>query len=131
MITRKIKAELLACASEYPVVTILGPRQSGKTTLAQMTFPKLPYCSLESPDLRRQATRDPREFLNELSAGAVLDEIQRAPELLSYLQGIVDADPRPGRFILTGSHQPRVHQAVSQSLAGRTAMLRLLPFCVE
>lgn len=128
MITRKIKAELLTCAAEYPAVTILGPRQSGKTTLAQMTFGKLPYCSLEDPDVRRQVHNDPRGFLSEFGNGAILDEIQRAPELLSYLQGVIDKDPRPGRFILTGSHQPRLHEAISQSLAGRTAVLELLCF---
>ena len=131
MITRKIKSELVQCASEYPAVTILGPRQSGKTTLARMTFPALPYVSLEDPDIRRQALHDPRGLLAEFSDGAVLDEIQRVPKLLSYLQGMIDANPMPGRFILTGSHQPMVHQAVSQSLAGRTAMLELLPFTIE
>ncbi len=131
MITRRIKAELLACAAEYPAVTILGPRQSGKTTLAQMTFGKLPYCSLEDPDTRRQSHNDPRGLLDEFPDGAILDEIQRAPELLSYLQGIIDADPRPGRFVLTGSHQPQLHQAISQSLAGRTAVLELLPFSLD
>lgn len=131
MITRKIKTELLECAAEYPAVTILGPRQSGKTTLARMTFPKLPYCSLEDPEVRLQAINDPRELLREFPNGAILDEIQRVPALLSYLQGVIDADSRPGRFILTGSHQPEVHQAVSQSLAGRTAVLELLPFSME
>lgn len=128
MITRSIKNELLECASEYPAVTILGPRQSGKTTLARMTFPKLNYVSLEDPDIRRQAVDDPRSFLGKLSSGAILDEIQRVPDLLSYLQGIIDADRTSGRFILTGSHQPQVHRAVSQSLAGRTAVLELMPF---
>jgi uncharacterized protein len=130
MITRKIKAELVQCAAEYPAVTILGPRQSGKTTLAKMTFPKHSYLSLEDPDVRKQANDDPRGFLESIGHGAVLDEIQRVPHLLSYLQGIIDADRRPGRFILTGSHQPQVHEAISQSLAGRTAVLELLPFTV-
>ena len=130
MITRKIKNELLACAAEYPAVTILGPRQSGKTTLAQMTFPKLPYISLEDPDIRRQATDDPHGFFEDIQGGAILDEIQREPQLLSYLQGVIDADRKPGRYILTGSHQPMVHQAISQSLAGRTAVLELLPFTI-
>jgi len=130
MITRKIKHELTKCAAEYPAVTILGPRQSGKTTLAKMTFPKRPYISLEDPDIRRQATDDPRGLLDGLQEGAILDEIQRVPQLLSYLQGVIDANRRPGRFILTGSHQPMVHEAISQSLAGRTAVLELLPFTV-
>lgn len=93
-----------------------------------MTFPKLSYVSLEDPDIRRQAVDDPRSFLGKLSSGAILDEIQRVPDLLSYLQGIIDADRKSGRFILTGSHQPQVHRAVSQSLAGRTAVLELMPF---
>ncbi len=128
MITRKIKQELMECAAEYPAVTILGPRQSGKTTLAKMAFPKRSYISLEDPDSRRQAVDDPRGLLEGLQQGAILDEIQRVPELLSYLQGIIDNDRTPGRFILTGSHQPLVHEAISQSLAGRTAVLELLPF---
>ena len=131
MITRIIKKELVECAAEYPAVTILGPRQSGKTTLAKMTFPKLKYISLEDPDVRRQAVEDPRSFLGKLSSGAILDEVQRVPDLLSYLQGIIDADRKAGNFILTGSHQPQVHRAISQSLAGRTAVLELLPFSLS
>ncbi|MBL7219918.1 MAG: ATP-binding protein [Phycisphaerae bacterium] len=130
MITRKIKTELTQCAMEYPAVTILGPRQSGKTTLAKMTFPRHSYLSLEDPDVRKQAVDDPRGFLGSIDGGAILDEVQRTPQLLSYLQGIIDSDRRPGRFVLTGSHQPQVHQAISQSLAGRTAVLELLPFTV-
>ncbi|MHB8077622.1 MAG: ATP-binding protein [Candidatus Krumholzibacteriia bacterium] len=128
MITRDITAELVRSAAEYPVVTILGPRQSGKTTLARMTFPDKPYLSLEDPDIRRAAESDPREFLGRLEGGAILDEVQRLPALLSYVQGMVDQDARRGRFILTGSHQPQLHEAISQSLAGRTAMLTLWPF---
>ena len=120
----------MQCAAEYPAVTILGPRQSGKTTLAKMAFPKHAYLSLEDPDIRTQALADPRGLLEPVAHGAILDEIQRVPELLSYLQGMIDSDRRPGRFILTGSHQPQVHQAISQSLAGRTAVLELLPFTV-
>ncbi|MBC8217304.1 MAG: ATP-binding protein [Planctomycetes bacterium] len=131
MIIRSIQRELLVCAKEYPSVTILGPRQSGKTTLSKMAFPNHEYCSLEEPDIRRQAQNDPKGLLADFSGGVILDEIQRAPELLSYLQGIIDENPKPGRFVLTGSHQPQVHHAVSQSLAGRTAILELLPFSVE
>ncbi|MBI1321482.1 MAG: DUF4143 domain-containing protein [Candidatus Hydrogenedens sp.] len=128
MIKREIEAELRAAAAEYPVVTIVGPRQSGKTTLARLVFPDKPYYSLEEPDIRLQASEDPRGFLAGVPNGAVLDEIQRLPELLSYIQGLVDASPEPGRFVLTGSHQPQLHEAVSQSLAGRTAVLTLWPF---
>lgn len=127
MLTREITTELLQSAAEYPVVTILGPRQSGKTTLARMSFPDKPWVSLEDPDVRMAAEADPRGFLGRFPSGAILDEVQRLPALLSYLQGIVDREGGKGRFILTGSHQPRLHEAVSQSLAGRTAVLTLWP----
>lgn len=127
-VQRVIQAELLDSAGEYPVVTVLGPRQSGKTTLVQMAFPDKTYRLLEDPDVRRLATEDPRGFFAECPDGAIIDEVQRVPSLLSYIQGIVDADDAPGKFILTGSHQPELHQAVSQTLAGRTAILNLLPF---
>jgi len=128
MVTREITHELLLAASEYPVVTILGPRQAGKTTLVRMTFPGKAYVSLEDPDVRMAAEADPRGFLGQMPDGAILDEVQRLPVLLSYIQGIVDKARRPGLYILTGSHQPQLHEAISQSLAGRTAMLTLWPF---
>ncbi|MFO8164972.1 MAG: AAA family ATPase [Desulfatiglandales bacterium] len=119
---REITEELTESASEYPVVTVFGPRQSGKTTLVRMTFPEKPYYSMENPDVRMAAETDPRGFLKNMPRGAILDEIQHLPVLLSYIQGIVDEKPKPGIFILTGSHQPDVHQAASQTLAGRTAL---------
>lgn len=128
MIERDITPLFRRLARQYPVVTLTGPRQSGKTTLARSVFPALPYTSLEDPDVRRFATEDPRGFLASLGPGAIIDEIQRAPQLPSYLQAMVDADPSPGRFILTGSQQFELMTQVSQSLAGRTALLRLLPF---
>jgi predicted AAA+ superfamily ATPase len=131
VITRDIAEELIQSAAEYPVVTILGPRQSGKTTLARMTFPEKPYFSLEDPDVRIAAETDPRGFLDQLKGGGILDEVQRLPALLSYLQGIVDKSKKRGRFILTGSHQPQLHEAIAQSLAGRTAMLTLWPFSLH
>ena len=113
----------------YPVLTLTGPRQSGKTTLCRAAFPELPYLSLEAPDTRDFALQDPRGLLARYPDGAILDEIQRAPDLASYLQEIVDEQPdRTGWFVLTGSQQLRVTEAVSQSLAGRTGVLRLLPF---
>lgn len=131
MIKRDMTKEALRAAAEYPVVTILGPRQSGKTTLAQMTFPKKPYFSLEDLDVRAAAAADPRGFLSQMKDGGVLDEVQRLPELLSYIQGIADRSGGRGRFILTGSHQPQLHEAISQSLAGRTAVLTLWPFSLS
>ena len=128
MVRREICKELLESAAEYPVVTVLGPRQAGKTTLVRMAFPDKPYVSLEDPDVRLAAGADPRGFLRSLGQGAILDEVQRLPALLSYLQGMVDEHPTPGRFVLTGSHQPELHQAVAQTLAGRTAVLTLWPF---
>lgn len=128
MIDRDVAPLLSRLAARYPVVTITGPRQSGKTTLARSTFPRLPYVSLEDPDVRRYALEDPRGFLAGHADGALLDEIQRAPQLPSYLQAMVDANAAPGRFVLTGSHQFELMTQVSQSLAGRTAVLRLLPF---
>jgi predicted AAA+ superfamily ATPase len=131
MIKRSISEELLDCCTEYPVVTVFGPRQSGKTVLVRENFPDKPYYLLEDPDTRQAAEMDPREFLGQMKEGAVLDEIQRLPVLLSYIQGIVDKAQQPGMFILTGSHQPDLHRAISQSLAGRTALLTLLPFSLE
>lgn len=131
MIIRDIAVELRRSAETFPVVTLLGPRQSGKTTLARMTFPDKPWVSLEDPDVRMAAAADPRGFLGQYAAGAIFDEVQRLPELLSYLQGMVDREDGRGRFILTGSHQPRLHEAVSQSLAGRTAVLTLWPFSLH
>jgi len=129
MIRRQIEPELLKLASQYPVVTITGPRQSGKTTLARMCFPEHFYCSLEDPDAREFATSDPRGFLQQ-SERLIIDEVQRIPELASYIQTHVDQRDVSGQFILTGSHQFELTHTVSQSLAGRTALLRLLPFSI-
>ena len=116
--------------AKYPILTITGPRQSGKTILCRKAFPDLDYVSLESPDQREFAIRDPRGFLSRLEEGAILDEIQRVPELVSYIQEVVDESRRNSVFVLTGSQQFRVSEAISQSLAGRTGILRLLPFSI-
>jgi len=131
MIERNLRKVLLARAKDYPVVAVTGPRQSGKTTLCRATFPDHPYVSLEAEDTRRQATADPRGFLEEYGDGAVIDEVQRAPGLLSYLQGLVDEDPTPGRFVLTGSQHFGLSDAISQSLAGRVGLLHLLPVAYD
>lgn len=126
-IPREAIAELLASANSYPIVTLLGPRQSGKTTLAKLTFPLKPYVNLEALDERQLAKEDPRGFLSRYPEGAILDEIQRAPQLLSYLQVLVDEKKQNGLFILTGSHQLKLQEEISQSLAGRTGILHLYP----
>jgi len=128
MIKRTLSDKLLALARQFPVVSVTGPRQSGKTTLTRMVFGDYDYISLEDPDEREFAHGDPKGFLKRFTDGVILDEIQRAPALLSYIQGIVDSDRSPGRFVLTGSQQLRVMEKVSQTLAGRTAIVILLPF---
>jgi len=115
------------------VVTLTGPRQAGKTTLVRAVFPEHRYCNLEDPELCRMAIEDPKQFFHLNQAPIILDEIQRVPELLSWLQVRVDEEKQKGAFILTGSHQLRLHEAVTQSLAGRTALLllRLLPLSIR
>ncbi len=127
---RTLSSTLLARARQWPVVTVTGPRQSGKTTLCRSSFPGLAYANLERPDTREFAQRDPAGFLAQFAQGAVLDEIQRVPALLSWVQVAVDETPSPGRFILTGSHSFELMGAVAQSLAGRTALLELLPMSI-
>jgi hypothetical protein len=121
-------AALKKSAAQYPVLTVTGPRQSGKTTLVRSLFAKHDYVSLETPDVREFAAEDPHGFLGQFGGGVVLDEVQRVPNLFSYIQGIVDATDKPGQFVLTGSQNFLLLQQVSQSLAGRTAVFHLLPF---
>ena len=128
MIDRKVSNRLRHLAQSFKVVAVIGPRQSGKTTLVKAVFPHLPYISLENPDVRRFALEDPRDFLSTYNQGAVFDEAQRVTELFSYLQHIVDESPTTGRFILTGSHNVLPQQSISQSLAGRVAYQELMPF---
>ena len=128
MVDREITPRLVDLFEQYPFVTVTGPRQSGKTTLCKAAFPQLQYVNLEAPDQREFAESDPRGFLAQLTGGAVLDEIQRVPALLSYLQVFADDAGRNSLFVLTGSDQFSLSDAISQSLAGRTALLRLLPF---
>lgn len=127
MITRDLTEPLKAAARRFPAITLTGPRQSGKSTLCRAVFPGHAYANLEAPDVRRFAQEDPRAFLAQFPKGAIIDEIQRCPELPSYLQGIIDARPKPGRWILTGSQNLLLLESISQSLAGRTAVLNLLP----
>lgn len=127
MYQRILAPHLVRLAAQYPVITLTGPRQSGKTTLCQTAFPHHEYINLESISTREFANQDPVGFLSRLKNGVILDEIQRAPNLTSYIQPIVDQEDLPGRFILTGSQQFEITQTINQSLAGRTALLKLLP----
>jgi len=131
MISRDSENTIHSLLKGFPIVTITGPRQSGKTTLAKKIFSDKPYASLEDPDVRLAALEDPRAFLERFPNGAVLDEVQRCPDLLSYLQTMVDADTRTGLFILTGSQQFGLLSGITQSLAGRTAFVELLPFSIS
>jgi predicted AAA+ superfamily ATPase len=128
MLRRTLHDKLKASARQYPVVTLTGPRQSGKTTLVKTVFPNYQYVSLEEPDNRSFALEDPRGFLGHYSKGVILDEVQRTPDLFSYIQTIVDHRNAPGQFILSGSQNFLLAQTVSQSLAGRCSVLHLLPF---
>jgi len=130
-VNRIIEEEALKLAEGFPVLTITGPRQSGKTTLARYLFSSLPYLNFENPDTRALALSDPRTFLSQFREGAVLDEFQKVPDLLSYLQQIVDENRNGVKFILTGSNHFASMEQVSQSLAGRTAVLKLLPFSIQ
>lgn len=131
MIPREAASSLRQLAGWYPVVALTGPRQAGKTTLARAVFPDKPYASLEDVDTRAFALADPRRFLGQFPEGAILDEVQRAPELFSYLQTLVDAGGGMGRFILTGSQQFGLTENITQSLAGRVGFLHLLPFTLK
>ncbi len=126
MVPRRALGTLQSLARGFPVLAITGPRQSGKTTLARTAFPGLPYVNLEDPDTRELATADPRRFLARHAGGAVFDEVQRTPALMSYLLGVADATPRMGRFVLTGSQQFGLMDGIGQSLAGRAGLLTLL-----
>jgi len=131
MLKRTLEIKLKEAAKQYPVATLTGPRQSGKTTLVRMAFPDYDYRSLEEPDHRAFALEDPRGFLAQFSEKVILDEIQRAPDLFSYIQTIVDTKDISGQFVLTGSQNFLLLQKVSQSLAGRCAILHLLPFSLS
>ena len=115
-------------AEYYPVITITGPRQSGKTTLARATFPGYSYVSLEETDTRSFVRDDPRGFLARFRGPIIIDEVQRVPDLLPYIQTEVDKNPSAGRFVLTGSQNLMLMEKVSQTLAGRSGILHLLPF---
>ncbi len=131
MFKRTLSGKLSALAKKFPVVSIMGPRQSGKTTLSKKVFEDHDYVSLEEPNEREFALTDPKGFLRRFTGGVILDEIQRVPDLLSYIQGIVDREDSPGRFILTGSQQFHLMEKVGQTLAGRVAIVYLLPLSLS
>jgi hypothetical protein len=131
MIKRDITKELITQLKEYPVVTVLGPRQAGKTTLVQEVLADYEYVNLENPEMRQFAIDDPKAFLKQYKDKVIFDEVQRTPHLLSYIQGIVDESKTNGQFVLTGSHQLELKAAITQSLAGRTGILSLLPLSIS
>ncbi len=128
MIKRLLEHKIKELGTKFPVIFIAGPRQSGKTTLAKALFPHKPYVTLENPQERYRAQTDPQLFLSDYATGAIIDEVQRVPELLSYLQEKVDNSAEMGKYILTGSQNFLLMESVTQSLAGRVAIFRLLPF---
>jgi predicted AAA+ superfamily ATPase len=128
MVPRTALSTVLRLARGFPIVALTGPRQSGKTTLARVAFPGKPYVSLENPDQLAYATTDARRFLENYPEGAIIDEVQRCPDLFSYLQGLVDERRRMGDFVLTGSQQFGLLSKITQSLAGRVGLVHLLPF---
>lgn len=131
MIKRQIEKELVLAAESMPVVSLTGPRQSGKTTLVKAVFPDHRYVNLEEPDTREYAITDPRGFLNDTGGKVIIDECQYAKDIFSYIQADVDNNPQNGKFILTGSQNILMSDRISQSLAGRAAILRLLPFSIS
>jgi uncharacterized protein len=131
IIRRDLAPRLLKAAASFPAVTLTGPRQSGKSTLCRHLFPDHKYANLERPDVREFALDDPKGFLADHAGGAIIDEIQHAPELASWLQSQIDEQPEPGQWILTGSQNFSLSESVSQSLAGRTAVLHLLPLSLN
>lgn len=131
MILRVAQAVLINLASQYKAIAVIGPRQSGKTTLVRAVFPEKPYVSLENLEARSYALEDPKAFLNQFPHGAVLDEVQRTPALFSYLQQIIDESDQKAQFILTGSNNFLLQQNITQSLAGRVGYLHLLPFSLS
>lgn len=131
MINREAEIELRTLSAQFKAVAVIGPRQSGKTTLVRMVFKDKPYANLENPDIRKFAMEDPRGFLSNYPQGAVIDEVQRVPELFSYLQQILDETSANGLFVLTGSNNFLLQQSISQSLAGRVGYLFLLPLSLH
>lgn len=131
MIPRLLERQVRHAARHFPIVSVMGPRQSGKTTLVRTAFPKADYVSFEDPDIRRSVELDARGFLSSFHKMLIIDEAQRIPEVFSYIQAIVDNRGRNGQFIFTGLQNYQLHEKITQSLAGRVALLRLLPLSLN
>ena len=131
MIPRLLEKKIRTLCAQFPIITLVGPRQAGKSTLAKMAFPSHAYVSLENPALLSRALDDPLEFLTQYPQGVIIDEAQRAPQLFSYLQEIVDTEKKMGHYILTGSQNFLLFSKISQSLAGRVGLITLLPFSIS
>lgn len=128
---RTMAAEIRKRIKQYPILAVTGPRQSGKTTLLKTLFPDYEYVSLENPDNRSFAKEDPNGFLQQYAGNTIFDEVQRVPELFSYLQTAVDGSGKMGQYILSGSQNFHLIKHITQSLAGRVALFRLLPLDTE
>ncbi|MDC7245309.1 MAG: ATP-binding protein [Sphaerochaetaceae bacterium] len=131
IIPRNLSSKLISSSKLFPIVTLTGPRQSGKTTLVKACFPQYTYCNLENPEIRAMANNDPKTFFHIHKTPMIIDEVQRVPELLSWVQVLSDDNPKHGQYILTGSNQLQINEAISQSLAGRTAIFNLLPLSIS
>jgi hypothetical protein len=128
-ISRQIAPSLLSALRRFPAVVMTGPRRSGKTTLLRATVPEAQYVLLEDPDIQDRVRRDPRAFLEGLRPPVIFDEIQNTPQLLNYVRTLIDAHPqRMGRWLFTGSQEAPLMQGITESMAGRAAILQLLPF---
>ena len=125
---RNIEGRIREMCRKFPIVSVTGPRQSGKTTMLRNVFPDYRYVSLENPDYQDFALQDPRRFLDTFDQYVILDEVQQVPQLFNYLQGKVDEDRIPGQYILSGSQNYLLMERISQSLAGRVALFKLFPF---
>ena len=131
LIPRKLSSKLISSSKLFPIVTLTGPRQSGKTTLVKACFPDYTYCNLENPEIRTMTNNDPKTFFHIYKTPIIIDEVQRVPELLSWIQVLSDENPKHGQYILTGSNQLQLNETISQSLAGRTAVFNLPPLSIS
>ena len=129
IVERTIESAVVCALAQFPAIVLTGPRRAGKTFLLKHLFPNASYVQLEDPDVLQLVKEDPRSFLDELKLPVIIDEIQQAPELFAYIRSRIDAQPDvKGQWILTGSQESLLMDGVSESMAGRAAILRLAPF---